>query len=86
MWTPDLEVVIPPIKHDNPIYPVVMKALDLYPYLSQSIYISIANAAKMTQETAPLFLDSIDHVEIAVRNYYLGWDQEVYIPEPNYEP
>jgi hypothetical protein len=63
-----------------------MESLKLYGGLIRfSIYTSLAIASKMTLDTAPLFIDvdPHDHVVIAARNFYLGWDQEVYIPDPN---
>ena len=78
IWWPDpANDIDPPILKDNPIYPVIMKALELYktPF-KDSIYTSLAITSKMTKETAPLFIDAIDPVQIAVRDYYLGWDKE----------
>jgi hypothetical protein len=74
-WYPDPSVVNPPILKDNPIYPIVIEALKSKGTFKCSIYTSLAIVSKMTKETAPLFIDAIDPVQIAVRDYYLGWDK-----------
>ena len=78
VWSqyPDPSVVDPPILKDNPIYPVIIDALKLYLEIQPSVYTTLAIVSKMTKETAPLFIDAIDPIQIAVRDYYLGWDRE----------